>query len=383
MTTMGSVLTTRNASLRDMATLLRHQQANKLDVVVPARNMRLSGGLLEIDGVGEPDITLDGVTPATGLFTPTGTCDGGLADKLGIPVRYLRRMREQDQIELLDHNVNTWLQTHPNERYLARNLRGRHGGLGIARALLSEKYKITDNLDVLMSVLAGIKEAGVAVDVTRCDLTETRMYVKITAPEIAAVAPVLLRNYISPFTRARGIDNPVVFAGFIVTNSEVGHGAFKITPRIEVQVCDNGVTIEKDALKEIHLGARLDDGVVRWSQDTRHAMAELAGKQARDAVRQFLNPSYLQNKIAEIEADAGVPVRDVEATLEFVSTELRFTTEEQNTILNHFIDGSDRSSGGVLHAVTSAAQTLDDADQAYELERHGLAAMRHAAAFQQ
>lgn len=382
MTTTESALTARNASLRDMASLLQHQQANKLDVVVPAHNMRMAGGLLEIDGVGDPAITLDGVTPAPGQFMPTGTCDAGIADKLGIPVRYLRRMREHNQVDLLDHNVNTWLDTEPSERFLARTLRGQRGGPGIGRALLSEKYKITDNLDVLMSVLAGIQAAGVAVNVTRCDLTETRMYIKITAPEITAYAPALLRNYVSPFSRARGVDNPVVFAGFIVTNSEVGHGAFKIIPRLEVQVCDNGVTIEKDALKEVHLGTRLDDGVVRWSQDTRHAMAELAGKQARDAVTQFLNPGYLQATIAQIEADAGVPVRDVEATLEYVSTELRFTADEQTTILNHFIDGGDRTSGGVLHAVTSAAQTLDDADQAFDLERHGLAAMRHAAVFQ-
>lgn len=382
MITMGSVLTTRNASLRDLASLLQHQQANKLDVVVPARDMRMTGGLLEIDGIGEPAITLDGVTPATGRFTPTATCDGGIADKLGIPVRYLRRMREEDRLDLLDRNVNTWLDAEPNERYLARTLRGRQGGTGIGRALLSEKYKITDNLDVLMSVLTGIKAAGVEVNIARCDLTETRMYVKVTAPEIAAHAPVLLGNYTSPFTRARGSDNPVVFAGFIVTNSEVGHGAFKIIPRLEVQICDNGVTIERDAHKEDHLGARLDDGVVRWSQDTRHAMAELAGKQARDAVGEFLNPAYLQAKITEIETDAGVPVQEAKATLEFVSKQLRFTTEEQNTILDHFIDGGDRTSGGVLHAVTSAAQTLDDADQAFELERQGLPAMRHAAAFQ-
>jgi hypothetical protein len=381
-TTVESVLTTRNASLKDMARLLQDQQANKLDVVVPAGNMRMAGGMLEIDEIGEPTLTPDGVIPATGLFTPTATCDGGIADKLGIPVRYLRRMREQNQTDLLDRNVNTWLQTSPDERYLVRTLRGHSGGPGIGRALLSEKYKITDNLDVLMSVLAGIKAAGVSVRIPRCDLTETRMYVKVTAPEIATVAPALLRNYTSPFTRARGIDNPVVFAGFIVTNSEVGHGAFKIIPRLEVQICDNGLTIDKDALKEVHLGTRLDDGIVRWSQDTRHAMAELAGKQARDAVSEFLNPAYLQAKITQIEADAGVPVRDVEATLEFVSTQLRFTTEEQNTILNHFIDGGDRTSGGVLHAVTSAAQTLSDADQAFEMERQGLAAMQHAAAFQ-
>jgi len=36
----------------------------------------------------------------------------------------------------------------------------------------------------------------------------------------------------------------------------------------------------------------------------------------------------------------------------------------------------------VLHAVTSTAQTLEDADAAYEVERAGLKAMRLAAAYQ-
>ena len=55
---------------------------------------------------------------------------------------------------------------------------------------------------------------------------------------------------------------------------------------------------------------------------------------------------------------------------------------QQATILDHFIDGGDRTCGGVLHAVTSAAQTLADADDAYDMERRGLAAMTLAASFQ-
>jgi hypothetical protein len=380
-TTVESPLTARNAELRELVGLLRRQQHDKLDVVVPAGGMRMAGGELEINGIGEPTLSLDGVTPGSGYFVPNATCDGGIAEKLGIPVRYLRRMREQHRLELLDHNVNTWLHADPSERYLVRSFR-RYRGPGIARALLSEKYKITDNLDVLMAVLNGIKAAGVQVEIVGCDLTETRMYVKVSCPQVMAYAPVLLDNYRSPFTGRRGADNPVVFAGFIVTNSEVGHGAFKITPRLTVQVCTNGLTIERDAFKEVHLGARLHDGQIRWSADTRRAAVELAGKQARDAVNTFLNPTYLHRALDKIQADAGVEVRQVTETLEFVSTQLRFTTDEQDLILNHFIDGGDRTSGGVLHAVTSAAQTIQDADQAYDLERHGLAAMRHAAAFQ-
>ncbi|MGH3533103.1 MAG: DUF932 domain-containing protein [Pseudonocardiaceae bacterium] len=381
MSSMESALTSRNASLGDLVALLQRQHDAKLDVVVPARDLRMSGGDLHIEGIGEPTITLDGVTPARGVFRPTLTCDGGIADKLGIPSQYLRRMREA-QVALLDCNVNTWLAAEPAKRYLIRTLRGDGDQPGIARAMLSEKYRITDNLDVLMSVLDGIRRSGVHIQISRCDLTEKRMYVKVRSPEVAAQAPRLLADYRSPFSGLRGADNPVVFAGFVISNSETGHGSFSIIPQVTIQVCDNGVTFTRDAMREVHLGGRLQDGVIRWSSDTQDAALELVAKQARDAVTAFLQKSYVEDKIAEVEAEAGIPVRDVEATLEFVGKQLRFTAEQQTTILNHFIDGGDRSCGGVLHAVTSTARTLTDADDAYDMERRGLHAMGLAASFQ-
>lgn len=95
--------------------------------------------------------------------------------------------------------------------------------------------------------------------------------------------------------------------------------------------------------------------------------------------------SYVNAKIDEVEAEAGIPVHDVEATLKFVGNQLRFTDDQQTTILNHFIDGGARSCGGVMHAITSTAQTLDDADDADDAddrERQGLRAMTLATSFQ-
>lgn len=138
MTALESVLTSRNASLSDMVALLQRQHDAKLDVVVPARDLRMSGGDLYIEGIGEPTITRDGVTPARGVFCPSVICDGGIAEKLGIPSQYLRRMREE-QVGLLDCNVNTWLAVEPTKRYLIRTLRGEGDQPGIARAMLSEK----------------------------------------------------------------------------------------------------------------------------------------------------------------------------------------------------------------------------------------------------
>ena len=56
------------------------------------------------------------------------------------------------------------------------------------------------------------------------------MYVRVVCEQVRALAPALLAGYRSPFTGAAGADNPVVFAGFVITNSETGCGAFTPDP---------------------------------------------------------------------------------------------------------------------------------------------------------
>ena len=100
-----AMLTTRNATLEDLAAILQTQKAEQLDIVAPAATLRSKGGVLHIEGVGEPTISESGVTPGVGTFRPTGVFDEGLADKLQIPVAFLRRMREQ-RPDLYDLNIN-------------------------------------------------------------------------------------------------------------------------------------------------------------------------------------------------------------------------------------------------------------------------------------
>jgi hypothetical protein len=146
-------LTTRNASLAELAQLLRNQHAAMTDIVAPAAAIRADGARLVVAGT-DPVLSDEGVTMTVGTYTPTDVCDGGLADKLGIPSSYLRRLRSQ-RPALYDANVNGWLE-HDTRRFLTRSLRGESGG-GIARAFLSDGYKIIDNLDVLMAALDGVR----------------------------------------------------------------------------------------------------------------------------------------------------------------------------------------------------------------------------------
>ncbi|ALL79293.1 hypothetical protein AD006_28665 (plasmid) [Pseudonocardia sp. EC080610-09] len=372
------ITTARNTSLGELAAILEAQQTRKHDVVVPAAALRCHQGALHLPE-GHTRLSYSGVTRTDAVLAPTRLAENGVAAKLDIPVAYLRRLRAHD-LDLYDANINGWLAHQPRRRFLLRSLID-DDGHGTLRAMLSDSYAPVDNLDVLTSVLAGMTAAGAAVDIAQADLTESRMYVKIRSREIAAMAPRLLGNYVSPFTGARGADNPVVFAGFVVSNSETGHGKFAITPQLTVQICDNGMTIPHHAHTKIHLGGKLPDGEIRWSHDTQqHAMA-LVHKRARDAVATFLSEDFLTQRLTEIENEATTAITDPAPVIEHVGASLQFSETARSAIMARFVQGADLSSGGVLHAVTAAAQDLDDADESHELEAAGLRAMSTAAAF--
>lgn len=357
-------ITTRNANLDDLAGLLQSQQDAKLDMVCPAKAIRSVKANLFISG-----------TPVPGPFRPTDVADEGIADKLRIPGAYLRRLRTEHP-DLYDDNVNGWM-GRDDRSFLLRTFRP-NGNEGVARALLSSKYRMIDNIDVLLASLAGVRAAGAPVEIQGCDLTERRMYVRVFSPAITALAPKLLERYRSPFTGASGADNPVVFGGFVISNSETGGGAFTITPRLVVQVCQNGMTITKDALRSVHIGGKLDEGVIRWSDETQQRSLELVTAQAKDAVQTFLDVDYMTSVIDRLTEQAGTPITKPAEKIETICNKLAYPQERQEAILSHFIQGGDLTAGGVMQAFTSVAQVLEDADQAMAMESDALRALELA-----
>ncbi|RSM83257.1 DUF932 domain-containing protein [Streptomyces sp. WAC 01325] len=375
MTAHSAVANTRNASLEDLLRILERDQDAKIDMVAPASAITSVGGNLTVTGV-DPVLTPSGVTRADGAYRPTAVADEGIADKLKIPTAYLRRMRAE-AVDLYDLNVNGWLQKDPARRFLLRAFKGEPG---VLRAWLSDGYKIIDHLDMLTAVLAGIREAGHDVKITGADLTERRMIVRVESEHVAALAPELLRGYRSPFTGQTGDELPIVSAGFVLTNSEVGSGKYAITPRIVARVCGNGLTITKDAFGKVHLGARMSEGVVEFSQDTQEKNLTLITAQTRDAVATFMNRDYVERKLADIQREAGREVTSPAETVELVAKQLRFSDSVRESVFAHFIKGGQTTAGGIMQAVTATAQTLEDGDAAYELETQALSAMSIAAA---
>lgn len=378
---------TRNANISDMLRLLTEQQGRKLDIVLPATQIHSRGGKIFLNGVD--GVGADGnLIEADGFYLPTEVFDAGVANKLNINRAYVRRLRNE-ALDIYDSNVNAWLQGHKRVRngtltvtreadarsFMLRLFRGEDGSEGVARALLSPRYNRVENLDFLTAALDGVTATGIDVDIVGADLSDSRMYVRVAAPSLQALAPDLLKNYRSPFTGNSGTENPLVFAGFQISNSEVGDGAYSITPRLVFQVCGNGLTITRDALRGVHLGVKLEEGVIDWSEETQKKSLELVTSMAKDAVTKFLNIDYMKGVIAETEALAGKKVDDAVETIQVLGKKLTYDETTQKGILAHFIDGGDRTAGGIMQAITSYAQLVPDADKAADLEASAFKAL--------
>jgi hypothetical protein len=394
----------RNASLEDMVKMLRVQHNAKNDAVVPASAITSYAGYddvynLVIEGMGP-----DGPAGAPGWFKTTDVFDEHLADKLGIPLAYLRRCRNERR-DILDDNINGWIsgndftEAQPDpRRFLVRTFTDPDGGPGIARGLMSDTYKVIDNLDVLMAALEGIRLAGVEAEIEKCQISERRMQVDVICPSVGVVAGDMLRDYRDPFkdgaVRAGGWtleggrraaaaegkgyepgEEPMLWSGFQISNSELGGGAFNLTPRVVFSLCRNGLKFTAETERRVHLGGRLEEGAIEWSDETKAANLELIMKMTTDAIATWLSPDYLRDKartLAQADQPLNVPAIDA---IQLVGVTLKYTDAQQAGILEHFIRGGQLTSLGVVNAITSYAQTVDSPDVAYDLENTALEAL--------
>jgi hypothetical protein len=402
----------RNIGLEELDAQLTRQHELKADMVVSPAAIRSKGGLILVENAIEEMSLEHGVGYRRGEFAATDVFDDGVSAKLGIHRAYLRKMREE-ALDLYDANVNGWLhgrrrttaegvreQIRPgyDKDLLVRTFRGIDGEPGTARALLSANYGAIEHRDALGAAMLGIRDSGVSAHIVSADLTERRMYVRVAAPSVKVMAPELLKGYRNPFdspelekarqhgseidrwrevARREGMayeqgEEPVVFAGFDIRNSETGNGALNLVPVITVKICKNGLTITEEKYRKVHLGSKLEQGSIDWSKQTREAQINLIRQQARDAVKYWLSTDFLAAQVREIEAKAGKPVDKPEVTVKHVGKALKLSELEIDGVMKHFILGGQMTAGGVMNAITSYSQTVVNADRSHELDDSAL-----------
>ncbi len=331
-------------SLVNLAQELERQLATKQDLIVPTSLLRChtdEGGSCKMmidakDGVGEYGIT--------------NLARRQLAEKLKIPFTYFERMRTEQPV-LLDHNVNTWLQT-DSERRMIRTLDGQ------VRAVLSDRYRRLDNYDLAENVLPILQRLADA-RFESVELTETKMYLKVVTPRVEyEIAP-----------------GDVVQAGIAITNSEVGHGTLSVQPLVYRLVCRNGLIASDRALRKTHVGRILqqeEEAITVFRDDTLAADDKAFFLKVRDVVEAAVSEATFRQVAQKMQKTLDIKLTgDPVKTVEVLANRYALNESERAGVLRRLIVEGDLSAYGLVNAVTHYSDEIEDYDRATEFESLG------------
>lgn len=328
--------------LQGLIATLDYQETVKKDYISPSTNLIfLDGNLL----VTREDKQI--------TYQPTPMFHAQVAEKLGIPKGYYDKMLT-DSRKLLDENVNHWMKAE-SKNMMIRTFEDGAKEFNTARALLSDRFAIIDNYQILMETLQAIKETGVHIEVVEAQLSEKKMYLKVVAPEVEIDAKKLLSEYRKAIQTGSGI-----IAGFTLSNSEIGFGAFNLKARALVLACNNGATINEDNFRNIHLGGKMDQLGFEGNKEVVRKNLQLIKEQVKHAIKTFLSKEYLLkivNRYTEL-GDKPI-VAPVDKVIEVVAKEYSITEERRANLLKYFIEGGDTRRIGLASAMTFEAQGLD------------------------
>ena len=154
-------------NLQEVLVELNRQNQAKQDFISPAQGMHLreDGHTFEINHL---------TTNQQEVFGTTSLFHRQVASALGIPAKYYDLM-QKEKPELLAENVNSWFADKPSS-YMVRSMD--YGAGQVARALLSERYRRIDNMEIATAVLP-LFAGNDQYEVMSCEVTENRLYLKV------------------------------------------------------------------------------------------------------------------------------------------------------------------------------------------------------------
>lgn len=352
-----------NNKLVQLAQELERQKTTKKDFVVPSDYIKVENQTLE-DGqkvlmMYVPAVTDVpagfGVTPSPMRFGITDHSHSQISEKLKIPKNFYDRLHEQYP-ELLARNINDLMPE--KEKRLVRTLDGN------VRAFLSSRYRIIDNYDVLFNSMDVFKklntEQNADIQIARADLTDTRLYIK-------ALSETLV-DTIFPKKEEKETGDAVK-GGIIICNSEVGNGAFKVMPFMEVLRCSNGM-ISEEILSRIHLGRDKGIGEITFRADTLQKQDEALWLKIRDMIEGTFNPEIFRKWVDKINEVASIEIEKPILAINNVVKNHNLNKDKVESLLAEFAQVG-YTKWGLSNAITAVAKTEENYEKQIEMEKVG------------
>ena len=323
---------------------LQRQRKNRQDFLADTRSLEMQS-----DSYGSTlRLSLDRYDYS---FTVGDVAHQQIAARLNIPYRYYAKMQNEAP-DLLDQNVNRWLNQNP-ERRMIRVLDGN------VRAFLSDRYRRLDNLELCAAVLPVINEMKGA-NIESCEVTPTHLYLKVVNRRLKAEIRV----------------GDVVQAGFVVSNSEVGLGSLRVEPLVFRLVCKNGLICKDIAQKKYHVGRQVnvsdDNAYELYSDETLAQDDKTFFMKVQDVVRCAVDEAKFALTVDKLRDATQIPLKhDPVKAVELLADKFQLTENERGDILRQLFIGADNSRYGLINAVTAASKIAKSYERATDLERIG------------
>ena len=332
-------------SLQEVMLELDRQNKAKKDYIGSAQALRLyeDGQTFGIGAMGKAR-----------QFGTTRLFHRQVASALGIPAKYYDLMQSRKP-ELLAQNVNAWFGDRENS-YMIRTMD--YGAGRMARALLSDRYRRIDNMEIASAVLP-LFAGSDQYEVVSSEVTENRLYLKIVNHRLEiAVVP-----------------GDIVQAGVMISNSEVGLGSVSVQPLVYRLVCTNGMVVNDMGERKNHVGRAakaVDDSFHIYSDETMEAEDKAFLLKLRDVTLAAIEESRFAQVIGRLKEAAGIPITGkVTEVVELTARTYGINSDEQDSVLQHLIAGGDLSQYGLSNAITRASQDVESYDRATTLEGIG------------
>lgn len=292
-------------NLQEVLVELDRQNKAKQDFISPAQGMRLreDGHTFELNHL---------TTDRQMTFGTTSLFHRQVASALGIPAKYYDLMQSQKP-ELLAENVNAWFADRTSS-YMVRSMD--YGSGQVARALLSERYRRIDNMEIATSVLP-LFAGNDQYEVMSCEVTENRLYLKVV-------------NHRLEMEVRKG---DIVQAGVMISNSEVGLGAVSIQPLVYRLVCTNGMVVNDMGERRHHVGRQakaVEDSFTLYSDETMEAEDKAFLLKLRDTTMAAIDEARFTQVVGRLQESMAVPITGkVQDVVQLTSQSYGINADEQ------------------------------------------------------
>lgn len=239
-----------------------------------------------------PVITFNGGDSLTmnmpdGLFSLHDNAIGQLADRMGVPQRYLRTLASGETwaknlaAEILNEHIGWTQRTRVLVRTVGTQVRG----------VLSDSYRRLNSVEILTAFVQEASRQGAVI--SDAYMNDTKVWAETILPQ-----PIVIS------TAKNG--DVIIFAGARFSTSDYGDGAVDMRAFLLNGACLNGM-VRESVMKQVHLGSKLPDNL-QLSQRTYELDTRTTVSAVKDLTKGLFSRDNLMKKACEIQGASEIDV---------------------------------------------------------------------------